>query len=148
MAILTTLGAIAGIAGGLGSLFKTGYDMWTNQRDFDYQKNLQNDVFAREDNAVQRRMADLQAAGLNPNLAAGSSAGAGAVVGRSNTPSLSGNSVGTALDIAQHIAQLRNIREENEILKNQSSKSAAEARMANNEALLDNLNLYYNEHQA
>ena len=141
MAILTTLGAIAGIAGGLGSLFKTGYDMWTNQRDFDYQKNLQNDVFAREDNAVQRRMADLQAAGLNPNLAAGSSAGAGAVVGRSNTPSLSGNSVGTALDIAQHIAQLRNIREENEILKNQSSKSAAEARMANNEALLDNLNL-------
>ena len=109
------------IGGAVGSLFKTGYDMWTNQRDFDYQKSLQQDIFAREDNAVQRRMKDLQAAGLNPNLAAGSAAGAGAVVGRSNTPGLSGNSVGTALDMAAHVQQLRAQRKENEILENQKS---------------------------
>ena len=38
---------------------------------FEYQKNLQNQIFNREDNAVQRRVHDLQAAGLSKTLAAG-----------------------------------------------------------------------------
>ena len=62
----------------------------TNQKNYDlqvenlaYQKDIQNKIFEREDNAVQRRVNDLIKAGLSPTLAAGSSAGAGSVVSTS-----------------------------------------------------------------
>ena len=46
-----------------------------------YQKDLQKEIFAREDNSVQRRVADLEAAGINKTLAAGSGASAGEAIG-------------------------------------------------------------------
>ena len=54
-----------------------------------YQKDLQKLMIKREDNAVQRRVNDLKSAGLSPTLAAGSSAGAGAVIGTSAPQKLS-----------------------------------------------------------
>ena len=110
---------VAGVLGGLFDGVKSIYDIYTNERDYDYQKALQQVIFNREDTAVQRRRKDLEAAGLNPNLAAGSAASAGAVVGRSNTPSISGNPIGTALDTASAVMQLRNLREQNQVLRNQ-----------------------------
>lgn len=136
---------ISGAVSGLTDIGKTIYDIFTNERDFDYQKSLQRDVFAREDNAVQRRMEDLKEAGLNPNLAAGSAAGVGAVVGRSNTPSLSGNPVGSALDAAQHVQQLRAQSMQNKILKNEELKSAADAAAARSNAKYQDLQNTYDE---
>lgn len=47
---------------------------------WEYDKQIQQQMFEREDNAVQRRTADLKAAGINPVLAAGSPANAGSHV--------------------------------------------------------------------
>lgn len=51
-------------------------NMKFQREQFDYQKELNNKMFEREDNAVQRRMQDLGKAGINPLMADGQSASA------------------------------------------------------------------------
>ena len=99
MSVLGTIGSIATAAlPGVSSLIDTLGNMRntdkTNQANKDianqnlqfqnenlqYQKDLQKQIFAREDNAVQRRVDDLVAAGLSPTLAAGSAANAGQAI--------------------------------------------------------------------
>ncbi len=110
-ALMTGLNILGGLANVGATVAGTIDSIKTNQKNYDlqvenlaYQKDIQNKIFEREDNAVQRRVSDLVSAGLSPTLAAGSSAGAGSVVStsapqkKSNFESLMAlASVGTAL---------------------------------------------------
>lgn len=70
---------------GLGEdLFNVGYSLYQDQRNFNYEKQLQQQIFDREDSAWQRAAADINAAGLSKGiLSSGNSSGS--VLGASST---------------------------------------------------------------
>ena len=81
--MLTAEAVLAGASAGasVGSNLLTGYLNYKNQKDtLHWQKDLQRDIFAREDTSIARRVADLKASGLSPVLAAGQGAGTGGTV--------------------------------------------------------------------
>lgn len=79
--MIDLIGLGTGLIGGL-----TGIVNYQNQQEQQqYDRHMQELMMQREDTAVQRRAADLEAAGMSKTLAAGSSASAGPVV-RSQAP--------------------------------------------------------------
>lgn len=82
--------SFSGITGGLSDIANIGIGVANyklQKKMFKYQKHLQQQIFQREDNAVQRRVGDLEAAGMSKVLASGSAAGTGGVVA-TNTPQM------------------------------------------------------------
>lgn len=126
-----------GLLTGFASVLGSGIDYLQQSRQHQWDIERQNQTWAREDSAVQRRAADLSAAGMNPILAAGGAAQTSAPI-RTDVP---GATMGaniqqavaaqTALmrqraDIATTAAQkqLIDLQAENEDLKNKPYKDA------------------------
>lgn len=126
-----------------GDVLNGGIDIWKTQEsarianrnyefqreNFDYQKALQQQIFEREDTAIQRRRADLEAAGLNPNLAAGSGAGAGSVVSTTAPQKDSSwlNKLKFNIDFFNSIEDMRQKRLQTEIMKQNKTVAANDA---------------------
>lgn len=108
----TGLGSLAiGVANGLTNYFINKDNLKYQKENLDYQKALQQTIFDREDTAIERRMRDLENSGLNPQLAAGSGAGSGAIVS-TEAPQNKTNPIGSAIDSAlayQQLAQQKEI---------------------------------------
>ena len=111
------------------------------RENLDYQKALQKQIFEREDTAVQRRVEDLKAAGLNPALAHGSAAGAGTPITtqaqhddmRYQAPHF-GN-LGSILDTVKSIMELRTLKSENEMIEDEANTRSYENLLRKAEAI-------------
>lgn len=106
---------------------------------FEYDKQLQQTIFNREDTAAQRRASDLEAAGLSKTLAAGQGAGAGTAVSTAaaigDAPQRDQSIAHDArMRTAEQIAQLGMIMGETRLRVAQAREAEANAKIAEAEA--------------
>ena len=92
------MGLLGDALGFVGQIGGKVFDYFTQRKQFEYDKQVQQKTWDREDNSIQRRVEDLTKAGLSPVLAAGTGAQASAPI-RAQVP---GAGIGnTAVEMMQ-----------------------------------------------
>lgn len=112
---------LGGIAQGV-----TGIVNYRNQKEQQrYDRAMDQLMMEREDTAVQRRMEDMKAAGINPNLAAGSAAAAGHAGGGSAPQAESpAKAIEVMADLANKFANVAQSQAQAQILDMQKEREA------------------------
>lgn len=118
------------LAGLIGSGIAAGSNLYSQWKNKQSNLTLQKQAWAREDTAVQRRVADLKAAGLSPTLAAGSSASTMSPI---QTQAIQGKNfmdVGAVLDALKLNSEVSRSKSEALIAKNMANQAASNSIMS------------------
>lgn len=124
---------IGSIVSAAGSLVGAGAAIYNNERNIAFQKEtnekneaLMRESWAREDNAYQRKAADLKAAGLSQTLAAGGSGSAAGSPIQVKAPeskvdyySMAQNALQQSMDFAVGEEKVKQAKEATELVKNE-----------------------------
>lgn len=145
------------VKGSFGSILSAGASLLGSHWQMEFEKDMQNQTWAREDNAVQRRVADLKAAGLSPVLAAGSAASSSMPIrseAREDMASKAIQSFLLAKDIAQRNENIATTRVQRELIEKQKLNAALTGLKLNQDIIFKQkqndyqglINSYYRNH--
>lgn len=129
MSLPLILGASALGVNALSSGISSGLNYKAQKANLEWQKYAQRKTWEREDNAVQRRIADLEAAGLSKVLAAGQGASSGPVV-KTDAPQFQypdqANNIIGAMNLMKMKADISKTDAERRYIDMQKSKARVE----------------------